>query len=278
MQAQEDVDGICKTLEDLIDNLQATGSGFVNDGKRFTGYPVVGFNHRMQTSGECQGYAKDNVPNTCTPTEILDKNETVCEWDRRVNHKLYFNVELRIPLSRLRELMIDVKKLRDLNPKMLCDNNGIHIRSIKKSEAYLGPKEDVVAFELTLHRPRKAGTPKWNEDVYQEIEQIVIEKYGGALHWAKSGGYLFGGLARRAVNLKEFLKVKERFDPAGLFSTEWTDGVLGIGGRGIAEWRDGCALDKMCKCREDRHCAPEKGFTCQPGRVWEAARVCRKMD
>ncbi|XP_059076534.1 L-gulonolactone oxidase 3-like [Cryptomeria japonica] len=277
VQAKADVVAICNLVGNRTLRSAANGYGFLNHEKVFTGYPVVGFNYRMQTSGECE-QVPGQKDERCTPTQILDKNETTCSWDRRVHTSLYFDVELRVPLSRFREAMKDVKKIRDLNPERMCDQTIISLRSIKKSEAYLGPTEDLVTMELITYRPREAGTPKWNEDVFEEIEQMVIEKYGGGLHWGKSGGYLFGGLAKRTVSLEGFLKVKERFDPDGVFSNDWTDGLFGIGDKGVEELRDGCALDKLCKCREDSHCAPEKGFLCKEGRVWEYARVCRKNN
>ncbi|GLJ25468.1 hypothetical protein SUGI_0487600 [Cryptomeria japonica] len=277
IQAEADVDAICNLVGNQTIEAAVNGSGYLNEGKRFTGYPVVGFDHRMQASGECEEAPKQKDKN-CIPTQNLDRNESTCNWDRRVHTSLYFDVELRVPLSSFGEAIVDVKKIRDLNPQRMCDQDKIYIRSIKKSEVYLGPSEDQVAMDIVTYRPREAGTPKWNEDVYEEIEQMVIEKYGGGLHWGKSGGYLFGGLAKRTVNLEGFLKVKERYDPNGVFSNDWTDGLLGIGGKGVEELRDGCALDKMCKCREDRHCAPDKGFLCKSGRVWDYARVCRNVN
>ncbi|GLJ25475.1 hypothetical protein SUGI_0487780 [Cryptomeria japonica] len=276
-QAEADVDAICNLIGNGTIQAAANGHGFLNDGKRFTGYPVVGFNHRMQTSGKCEQIPKQK-DERCTPTQVLDKNATTCSWDRRVHTSLNFDVELRVPLSRFREAIVDVKKIRDLNPQRMCDFDAIYFRSIKESEVYLGPSEDQVTMELLTYQPREAGTPKWNEDVYQEIEQMVIDKHGGGLHWAKSGGYLFAGLVKQTVNLEGFLKVKERFDAKGVFSNDWTDSLFGIGGKGVEELRDGCALDKMCKCREDRHCAPDKGFLCKPGRVWDYARVCRNIN
>ncbi|GLJ25482.1 hypothetical protein SUGI_0487870 [Cryptomeria japonica] len=277
IQAKADVTAICTVVGNRTLQFAANGNGFLNDGKLFTGYPVVGFNHRMQTSGECER-VPEQTDVSCTPTHIFDKNDTICSWDRRVHSSLFFDVELRVPLSRLREAMEDIKKLRDLDPQKMCDGTIIPMRSIKKSEVYLGPTEDQVTIELLTYRPREAGTPKWNEDVYQEIEQMVIEKYGGGLHWGKSGGHLFGGLAKRTVNLQGFLKVKDRFDPQRVFSNDWTDSLFGIRGKVVEELRDGCALDKMCKCREDRHCAPEKGSLCKSGKVWEYARVCKKIN
>ena len=271
------MDAICNLVANRTIQIAPNGLGFLNDGKRFTGYPVVGFNHRMQTSGKCEEIP-EQIDESCTPTQILDKNETTCTWDRRVHRTLVSDVEVRVPVSQFREAVKDVKKIRDLSPQRMCDSDLISLRSIKKSEAYLGPSEDVVTIELLTYQLREEGTPKWNEDVYQEIEQMLIEKYGAGLHWAKSGGHLFGGLAKRTVNFEGFLKVKERLDPAGVFSNDWTDGLFGLEGKNVEELRDGCALDKMCKCREDKHCAPDKGFLCKPGRVWDRARVCRNIN
>ncbi|GLJ34032.1 hypothetical protein SUGI_0684460 [Cryptomeria japonica] len=210
IQANEDVDEICKVLDVLISSA-TKGSGFLNDGKQFTGYPVIGFNHRMQTSGGCQGNHPNYQDNhkSCTPNKILDKNNTVCFWDRRLHTNLFFDVELRVSTFHLHEAIEDIKKIRDLKPSRLCDRGsvgGIYMRSVKKSDAYLGPAEDQVTLELQTYRPREAGIPKWNEDVFQEIEQMVIEKYRGVLHWGKAGGHLFEGVAKWAVNLEEFLK------------------------------------------------------------------------
>ncbi|XP_057845590.2 L-gulonolactone oxidase 2 [Cryptomeria japonica] len=269
IQANEDVDAICNEVEQVFSSA-TKGSGFLNDGKQFTGYPVIGFNHRMQASGGCQESHPNYQDNqkSCTPTKILDKNNTVCKWDRRLHTNVVFDVELRVSMFHLHEAIEDIKKIRDLSRSSLCDRSyfsvsGIFMRSVKKSGAYLGPAEDQVTLEVQTYRPRKAGIPKWNEDVFQEIQQMVIEKHRGVLHWGKSGGHLFDGVAKRAVNLEKFLEVKDRFDPSGVFSNDWTDGLFGIGGRRVEEFRDGCALDKMCKCREDKHCAPEKGYFCE---------------
>lgn len=88
-------------------------------------------------------------------------------------------------MSNLTEVIKDVKRIRDLNPKKLCDLSGVFMRSISKSEAYLGPKDDLVTLDMMNYRSWNIGTPKWNEDVYEEIEQMIIEKYGGMLHWGK---------------------------------------------------------------------------------------------
>jgi len=280
IQATEDAEKLCnKSAISMINRVNGT---FLNDGTYFTGYPVVGFNHRMVTAGGCEDYHQKHEKNqsSCTPTKIVNKNESICSWDRRARGELRYDLEIRVPLSRAREAIVDLKRFRALDPKPLCaqDESGIVMRTIKKSEgAYLGYAEDVVTFEIGYYRSRQAYVPTWNMDVYQEIEQLLIEKHGGSLHWGKSGGHLFQGLAEKStVNLTQFLKVKKRFDPDGHFSNEWTDGLLDIGCGNVEVLKAGCALEKLCKCREDIHCAPKAGYFCKPGRIWTNARVCRK--
>nr|ABK24851.1 unknown [Picea sitchensis] len=282
IDSTRDSELLCNLSETGMNARAPSGAGFLNHiVKGFTGYPVIGFNHLMQATGGCQDYShkQEPNPNLCSPDRILDTNQSICSWDRRVAGLKGYDDEIYVPLSRVEEAIIDIKRIRDLNPQALCELEvveGITMRSVKKSEAYLGHSEDVITFEFEYLRARDSETPKWNMDVYEEIQQMLVEKYGGTLHWGKSGGYLFQGTSKRAVNLKKFLQVKQEMDAGGLFSNDWTDGLLGIDGKGVEVLRDGCAMEKLCKCREDKHCAPHKGYFCRPGRIWKEARVCRQ--
>lgn len=273
---------LCNLSKTIMDARAASGGGFLNDiVEGFAGYPVIGFNNLMQTTGGCQDYSHKQEPNpkVCRPNTISDTNQSICSWDRRVGGVKGHDDEIYVPLRRVRDAILDIKRIRDMNPQALCELEiveGVSMRTIKKSKAYLGLSEDVITFEFEYLRSQDAETPKWNMDVYEEIQQMLVEKYGGTLHWGKSGGYLFQKNSKRAVSLKKFLKVKKEMDADGLFSNDWTDGLFGIDGKRVEMLREGCALEKLCKCREDKHCAPHKGYFCRPGRIWKEARVCRQ--
>ncbi|GLJ35296.1 hypothetical protein SUGI_0710120 [Cryptomeria japonica] len=275
--AKVNVSNLCKSAKTQVEQGVIAGNGYLNDGRSFNGFPVVGYSHLMQSSSGCQIDPRSDEHEMC-PWEGKDlkSNDTICAWDTQVKGNFYYHTSIAIPLSRIVEAIKDMKKIRNIDPTALCTLDsflGVQFRYFKKSTDYLSHKEDSAVVEFIYFRYRELGTPRWNGYVIDEIEQMLLQKYGGVPHWGKNRVYTFQGAAKRTVNLVKFLKVKKKFDPQGYFSSEWSDGVLGIG-KNVEVWRDGCALDGLCVCKEDRHCAPEKGFVCRAGKIWKKARVC----
>ncbi|CAN1238957.1 L-gulonolactone oxidase 3 [Linum grandiflorum] len=206
----------------------------LKNGLIFTGYPVVGRQGKMQTSGSC----------LYSPSYRIDES---CAWDPTIKGLLFYESTAIFPAAKFADFIRDVKKLRDLKPENFCGvdiYNGFLIRFIKGSKAYLGQSEDSVVVDFNYYRADDGETPRLNEDVWEEVEQIAFVKYGAKPHWAKNRNVAFGGVQAKYPNFGKFLAA-------------------------------GCGLEGGCVCSMDSDCSPEKGYECEEGVVYKEARVCR---
>ncbi|OIW08479.1 hypothetical protein TanjilG_03155 [Lupinus angustifolius] len=265
-EVKRDAKGKCDGAKLITSTLATFGYGLTNNGV-FFGYPIVGFNNRMQSSGTCLDSLNDGLI-------------TACAWDSRIKGQFYHQTTFSIPLSVVKYFIEDVQKLVQLEPNSLCGlelNNGILMRYVTASSAYLGKTEDAVDFDITYYRSKDPLRPRLFEDILEEIEQIGLFKYKGLPHWGKNRNLGFVGVIKKYPNAEKFLKVKAEYDSVGLFSSEWTDQVLGLK-EGVTILKDGCALEGLCICSQDSHCAPKYGYFCKPGRIFKDARVCAFHD
>ncbi|RLN05304.1 L-gulonolactone oxidase 2-like [Panicum miliaceum] len=255
----------CTAIRTAEAYLESHAFGLTNDGVNFTGYPVVGYQHRMQASGSCLDTKDDGL-------------KSVCYWDPRIRGPFIYNTGLSVPLSRAPAFVADLKRLRDRNPQAFCvlGTSGVLMRYVKASTAYLGKPVDSLTVDIDYYRSHASGTPRAHADMIDEIEQMALHKYGGLPHWGKNRNFAFHGAIAKFPRAGEFLKVKHRYDPEGTFSSEWSDQVLGIKGQSTNILNMGCAMEGLCVCSDDSHCAPEKGYHCRPGKVYAEARVCAR--
>ncbi|KFK25416.1 hypothetical protein AALP_AA8G111800 [Arabis alpina] len=253
----------CTTADTTLAYKKLTGNGLKNNGVIFTGYPVIGSQGKIQASGSCLYSSSVRI-------------DVSCAWDPRYNGLFFYETTAIFPVSRFRDFLLDVKKIRDLNPDRLCGidiYNGILIRFIKGSKAYLGQTEDSVVIDFNYYRADDALTPRLNQDAMEEMEQMAFFKHGAKPHWGKNRKVGFFGVKQKyGPNFDKFLEVKNKLDPKKMFSSEWSDEIL-FGQEGSKY--DGCALEGNCVCSENRHCSPSKGYFCRQGLVYTQARVCR---
>ncbi|CAA6666009.1 unnamed protein product [Spirodela intermedia] len=252
--------GVCAMAAVELAFKRLMANGLKNDGNLFLGYPVVGHQGRMQTSGSCVNSPASDVLNACA-------------WDPSIRGLFFFETTAIFPASTFRGFVTDVKKLRDLRPEDFCGvdvYNGLLIRFIKASLAYLGQPEDSVAVDFNYFRADEPSTPRLNQDVWEEVEQMAFFKHRARPHWGKNRRVAFHGVPQKYPNFSEFQAVKMMLDPAGMFSSEWSDEILL--GKEAADKEDGCAMEGLCICSEDRHCNPRHGYRCKPGLVYQEAR------
>ncbi|KAI5058331.1 hypothetical protein GOP47_0026501 [Adiantum capillus-veneris] len=297
-EEMQDVDALCEKESMFMNFRHSFGDGLVNDGTTFTGYPVIGFNHKMQTSGGCdrkpsplvtaRGIDFEHVDEHSQDSEnsiehILDSSSSkalfTCNWNPLINHSFFFfDIAISIPTHKTKDVILEIKKLRDVDPKAMCalgSYGGFWIRFQTKSKAYLGEPYDSVVFEFFSYRAKKAHNPRVYQDLFEEIEQLLVSKFGGKPHWGKNRPLTFDGMHSRTLALGKFLEAKKRLDPMNLFSNEWTDSILQHESSSGQTLHDHCALEGLCVCREDTHCHPNKGYFCRAGHLFQEARVCR---
>ncbi|XP_057722436.1 L-gulonolactone oxidase 3-like isoform X2 [Arachis stenosperma] len=260
LERTRDAHGKCSTAAATLAYRKLTANGLKNDGILFTGYPVIGYQSKMQASGSCLN------------SQSL---HTSCPWDPRIKGLFFFETTPILPASLFRDFVFDVKKLRDLNPQSFCgaDNyNGIFLRYIKRSDAYLGQSEDSIVIDFNYYRAKDALTPRLNQEIWEELEQMAFFKYGAKPHWGKNRNIAFLGVDKKFPNYNKFIEAKQQLDPQNVFSSNWSDEILF--GKEL-EKSDGCALEGLCICSEHRHCSPQNNYYCSQGLVYKDAWVCR---
>ncbi|KAL2901609.1 putative L-gulonolactone oxidase 6 [Bienertia sinuspersici] len=260
----------CLLGEAVSSSLRAIAFGLTNNGFLFTGYPIVGYQDQLQSAGGC--LTPGGIGSCLLPS--------YCAWDPRIDGQFYFNDGFNIKASNLKSFIEDIQKLVQLEPKSMCGvelYNGFFMRYVSASTAYLGKDEDGVDFDITYYRSKDPLAPRMFEDILEEIEQMAVFKYGGTPHWGKNRNIAFEGVIKKYKDGEKFIEVKQRYDPLGLFSNEWTEQVLGLK-QGLSIYKDGCALEGLCICSEDSHCAPNRGYFCRPGRVYTEAKVCSNVQ
>ncbi|WOK99201.1 L-gulonolactone oxidase 2-like isoform X2 [Canna indica] len=242
-----------------------------NDGgtSNFTGYPVIGNQSDMQSAGSCLRSEEDEL-------------NKACGWDPRFRGLFYHQTTISIPFANITGFVADVKQLRDANPSALCGTElylGFFMRFVRNSTAFLGKTEDAVDIDITYYRSRDPLQPRLFEDVLEEVEQMALFKYNGMPHWGKNRNIAFLGMRDKlGAKLDKFVDVMQRYDSEGLLSSDWSDAVLGLNGKEVVVEGEGCALEGLCICSIDDHCAPGQGYYCRAGQVYGEARVCRKVE
>ncbi|CAI7779208.1 unnamed protein product [Closterium sp. NIES-53] len=129
--------------------------------------------------------------------------------------------------------------------------------------------------DIQYYRSDDPSQPRTSQDVTDEYEQIIGKMFNGKPHWGKNKDISFIDVPSKYPNLPRFLKVREAFDPRGLFLNEWAKRVLGLSQQPVQVYGDQCAMRGLCHCAADVHCNPALGSYCRRGLIYTDATVCK---
>ena len=208
------------------------------------------------------GWSHKMLGSICAPGD--------CPWDRPMVKSR--TMEAAFPLDRLQEWMGDVRSL--LAQRRACfPILGIYLRFLPASDRPMAINygRDTVAFEIHIPKVVKEDRLERSADVYDEIMQMTLYKYGGRPHWGKNSTPFFTHLGpEQYPQWETFLSLKQGLDPTGLFDNRiWRQMTNGA----AVEPYPGCVLARDCICEVDAHCGA--GYSCEAGDVFAPARVCR---
>ncbi|CAI5473213.1 unnamed protein product [Closterium sp. Yama58-4] len=249
-----------------VPTLLGGGGGFTNDGSSFSSFPVVGFHNRIQSSSGCE-FAPD-----------YPIGRQTCAWDPRISGIKFFETTHVIPLRRLKEFILTIKRIRDMRQNAFCGvglYGGIFFRFIRGSTTLLGNSEDAAMVDIQYYRNTNVSHPRTNGDITDEFEQIQGRLFDALPHWGKNRDVAFDNILHKVPGAARFLRVRQQFDPRGLFLNEWAMRVFRLSRTPVQIYRPLCALEGVCHCTDDSHCNPAAGAFCAKGLVFTNATVCR---
>lgn len=147
----------------------------------------------------------------------LDHSYRVFASERRIK---FTEMEYAVPRERVREAVRDVLEIAGRPDLRVAFP--IEVRFVASDDALLSPSHERESAYIAVHQDRKAD---WA--TYFSAVAAAMAKYGGRPHWGKR--HFLGADELRPLypRFDDFVAVRDRFDPQGLFANEYTDRVLG---------------------------------------------------
>jgi FAD/FMN-containing dehydrogenase len=180
--------------------------------------------------------------------------------------------EIAIPLSSVPDFIADARQLF-ATTKTCLPLNGVYFRfgrAARGALAMAGGRDTAYVGMEFVRNPYGEKYPK-DFHVIQELEQVLLHKYQGRPHWGKNWGPMFAGVKDKYPRFAEFDAKRRSLDPVAMFENDFYR-QLGADAEAY-EQADACVAKEGCFCRTDRACP--RGLRCQPGLLFEQARVCR---
>lgn len=151
-----------------------------------------------------------------TKTEFVEESFRVLHFDCLFSQHV---TEWAIPIGRTCDFL---REFRDgIMSKNLTVHGPVEIRFVKASDAYLSQTygRDSTLFNVMMWRPF-GREPIDKRPFWQLYEQLSLD-YEGRPHWAKVHEMSAEFFTKTYPKFQEFLSVRERLDPNGLFVNDY---------------------------------------------------------
>ncbi len=130
-------------------------------------------------------------------------------------------IEYCIPLEHL------ISALRDVRDKIEEKQYHVHFpiecRTVKEDDIWLSPSYKRESAYLAFHMYKGMEY----EEYFKDMEEIM-QKYAGRPHWGKMHSVSKDHLANLYPKLADFLQVRERLDPKGIFLNDYLQELFAI--------------------------------------------------
>jgi L-gulonolactone oxidase len=218
--------------------------------------------------GKKVGLLSDMISSSCT--------EPNCPWTLGLNSR---TLEVAFPLRHFEEWSAMVEEY--VQTTGVCfPGNGVYLRFSAASGAALGQSFGEASVLAEIHLATGARPEiEAHSDVYEEIMRETVRRFQGRLHWAKNSMpyFLEAGL-KSYPQAKNFVELKQEFDPDGLFSNRLWKQVFSAENGGVSPFSQlaGCGVDRSCFCQVGEAvntCG--QGGVCEPGALNSSIGVCR---
>lgn len=130
-------------------------------------------------------------------------------------------IEYCIPLSHLKEVLQEIRETMEKNEYAV--HFPIECRTVKADDIWLSPSYERESAYIAIHMYK--GMPY--ESYFRDMEQIM-RKYEGRPHWGKMHRLRTEELHSLYPMLQEFLNVREKLDPEGVFLNPYLKELFGI--------------------------------------------------
>jgi L-gulonolactone oxidase len=169
------------------------------------------------------------VPSLCPPlsrfcASLVSASEQVdASWSMlsTVRQVRFNEMEWSLPAERGADALREIKALiarRDF-PLMFP----LEYRWVRGDDLWLSPNHGRDSVHISVHQ--YVGMP---HEAYFDAVQAICLNHGGRPHWGKVHSLKAAQLARLYPRWDDFLALREKMDPAGLFLTPYLRGLFGV--------------------------------------------------